>query len=111
MTGRHAHDSANAIAGGSRVPRSHPLEVVKKTQLGNANVGKFANAERFGSLRGTHLGGAVHGILLQVLLVVKQLWGGIRAVSFTLNAWSTHRTGTVDGTVFARTSRGEETAE
>ena len=55
----------------------------------------------------THLGGAVHGILLEVLLFAKRRWGGMEAVSPASRGRSRAALGTVAGR-WSRISRGEE---
>lgn len=54
----------------------------------------------------THLGGAVHGILLEVLLFAKQQWGGMKAVSRASHGRSRAALGAVAGR--CSISRGEE---
>lgn len=56
----------------------------------------------------THLGGAVHGILLEVLLFAKRRWGGMEAVSPASRGRSRAALGTVAGRWFEDFPGGRE---
>ena len=77
---------------------------VKKTRAVRSLVNSKSRRTRV--FDETHLGGAVHGILLEVLLFAKQQWGGMKAVSRASHGRSRAALGAVAGR--CSISRGEE---
>lgn len=97
---RRCRDRAWSIA---RLAITRPPPV-KKTRAVRSLVNSKSRRTRV--FEETHLGGAVHGILLEVLLFAKQQWGGMKAVSRASHGRSRAALGAVAGR--CSISRGEE---